>query len=201
MATDFAVQRRCHAGFAASVAGAHPGPQPPLAASFSSSYGSRRSCWRSSDRSRASGFALTRRRTEFGADHRQPRRSRAFGRRSDAGPLPGRDSAGAAPGSGPATISSPSTAFRSPRSSRSRSGGLARPHDATDTDYAMFTPIIEGGDESRVHAAPPLHGRHRARLHGQGRRAAYRPGGAARRAPPRYCSASSICCTCSPTRS
>ena len=25
--------------------------------------------------------------------------------------------------------------------------GLARPHDATDTDYAMFTPIIEGGDD------------------------------------------------------
>ena len=26
--------------------------------------------------------------------------------------------------------------------------GLERPHDATETDYAMFTPIIEGGDES-----------------------------------------------------
>lgn len=26
--------------------------------------------------------------------------------------------------------------------------GLARPHDATETDYAMFTPIIEGGDDS-----------------------------------------------------
>ncbi len=26
--------------------------------------------------------------------------------------------------------------------------GLARPHDATDMDYALFTPIIEGGDES-----------------------------------------------------
>jgi hypothetical protein len=26
--------------------------------------------------------------------------------------------------------------------------GLERPHDATDTDYAMFTPIIEGGDDS-----------------------------------------------------
>ena len=27
--------------------------------------------------------------------------------------------------------------------------GLARPHDATETDYAMFTPIIEGGDDSQ----------------------------------------------------
>lgn len=26
--------------------------------------------------------------------------------------------------------------------------GLARPHDATDMDYALFTPIIEGGDEA-----------------------------------------------------
>ncbi|MCH8614994.1 hypothetical protein LZ016_02590 [Sphingomonas sp. SM33] len=26
--------------------------------------------------------------------------------------------------------------------------GLERPHDATETDYAMFTPIIEGGDDS-----------------------------------------------------
>lgn len=26
--------------------------------------------------------------------------------------------------------------------------GLARPHDATETDYAMFTPVIEGGDDS-----------------------------------------------------
>lgn len=26
--------------------------------------------------------------------------------------------------------------------------GLARPHDASETDYAMFTPIIEGGDDS-----------------------------------------------------
>jgi hypothetical protein len=25
--------------------------------------------------------------------------------------------------------------------------GLARPHDASETDYAMFTPIIEGGDD------------------------------------------------------
>jgi hypothetical protein len=26
--------------------------------------------------------------------------------------------------------------------------GLAKPHDATETDYAMFTPIVEGGDDS-----------------------------------------------------
>jgi hypothetical protein len=28
--------------------------------------------------------------------------------------------------------------------------GLAKPHDATDSDYALFTPIIEGVDESEI---------------------------------------------------